>query len=173
MNLKVNWKARIGMQDIKIAIAVGICLFASMFINIINVLPAGISAILCMHTSVHKSIREGIKRVCSTIIGAITGVIAVNLYQLKMNNLLFTVYTAAGILLTIYICNLLTMSHMSALAACITFLLVIVTCQGDELYYLAFLRVIATFFGILITVVVNRLIPSKKKEAQGRRCSVS
>ena len=51
LNLRMNWRAKLEVQDIKIAIAVGICLFASMFINIINVLPAGISAILCMPVS--------------------------------------------------------------------------------------------------------------------------
>ena len=164
MNLRMNWRAKLEVQDIKIAIAVGICLFASMFINIINVLPAGISAILCMHESVHESIHEGLKRVCITVIGAVTGVLVVSLYQLKMSNYLLTLYTFAGILLTIYICRLFNMCHMSALGACITFLLVIVTCQGEELYYLAFLRVVATLFGILITVVVNRLIPVKSDE---------
>ena len=96
--------------------------FASMFINIINVLPAGISAILCMHESVHESIPRRVETgLYHSDRCRVTGVLVVSLYQLKMSNYLLTLYTFAGILLTIYICRLFNMCHMSALGACITF----------------------------------------------------
>lgn len=142
---------KIGMRNIKTAISVFICIIILRIFH--NTFPfyACIAAVITMQSTVHNSFTTGKNRIIGTIIGAICGLI----FALISPNNVFL--TSLGIVFVIYFLNLLNRKN-SIIIACVVFLAIMTNLkEGTPLIY-SFSRVIETFIGILVSVLINYLI---------------
>ena len=157
MNHYINTNAKIGMRNIKTAIAVGICVLTLLPFRQLQALPACFAAIICMQPSVQKSVQQGKSRIIGTIIGGILGIVIVFLDEMHHSVLLLSLMIMIGISLTIYICNLFKHPESTSIA-CFVFVLTLLLWQGEERYVYILFRIFETIYGILISVAVNKFL---------------
>ncbi|MFT5872584.1 MAG: uncharacterized membrane protein YgaE (UPF0421/DUF939 family) [Clostridium sp.] len=139
------------MRNIKTAISVFLCIIILRIFH--NTFPfyACIAAVITMQSAVHHSFTTGKHRMIGTIIGAILGLI----FTLISPSNVFL--TSIGIVIIIYFLNLFNRIN-SINIACIVFLAIMTNLkEGTPLVY-SFARVLETFIGILVSVLVNYLI---------------
>lgn len=149
----------IGMRNIKTAIAVFLCIVVLKFLNMNTPFYACIAAVITMQNTVNVSFKTGLYRMVGTLIGAGVGV---GFSVLSPNNL---VLTAVGIVIVIYITNLLRQKDSTSIA-CIVFLAVMTNLSDVTPIHYSALRVLETFVGIVIAMAVNALLypPENPKE---------
>ena len=136
---------KVGLRTIKSGIAVFLCLL---------LLPnepffACLTAVICLQDTVYNSIHMGINRGAGTILGASFGLIFLFLFRSLENHIsntyiskpLIYLIIAIGIILMIYLCNILKRPGA----------------YSDPLFY-ATNRIIETLLGIVISILVNKLI---------------
>ncbi len=155
----------IGLRTIKTAIAVFLCLlfFPS------EPFFACMTAVFCVQDTVSNSINMAINRALGTALGAVVGLtflIICRFLNYKITTYFiskFLIYLtiAIGIILVIYLCNLI-QKNGAINIACIVFLAVTtVHAFGRPIYY-ALNRIIETLFGIFIALIVNKFISPPK-----------
>lgn len=152
---------KIGLRTIKSGIAVFLCLL---------LLPsepffACLTAVICLQDTVYNSINTGINRGVGTILGASFGLLFLLFFRTLescisnnyLSKLIIYIIIAVGIILMIYICNIL--KRPGAInVTCIAFLGVTTAhAYSDPLFY-ATNRIVETILGIVISILVNRLI---------------
>ena len=143
-------KYKIGMRTIKTGIAVAIGLFIADLLNLNSPLFVGIGAISTMQSSVSQSFVMGKNRILATVMGALIAVIIEFLFP---QNLIFL---GIGIIIVIQILNILGWKNSVALAA-IVFIAVSLNTNA-EIISSAYHRVLDTFIGIVVGVLVNYFI---------------
>lgn len=141
----------IGMRNIKTAFSVFLCIIILRAFHHPFPFYACIAAVITMQSTVHNSFTTGKNRIIGTIIGAICGL----LFALISPNNVFL--TSIGIVIVIYFLNLLNRKN-SIIIGCVVFLAIMTNLkEGTPLIY-SLSRVIETFMGIFISVLVNFLI---------------
>ena len=155
-----------GLRNTKTALSVFFCILLFELIGKQNPLFACSAAIICMKETVHYSYQMGVDRLAGTLLGGIVGLVF-----LLIKNHLTLLHTEAmvaglGILTVIYLCNLLNKSGASVISSIVV--LAIVIGVGDKSPFLYALdRMLDTFIGIIIALVVNRYIfPHKDGDRQ-------
>lgn len=141
----------IGMRNIKTALSVFLCIIILRVFRHPFPFYACIAAVITMQSTVNNSFTTGKNRMIGTVIGAICGL----LFALISPNNVFL--TSIGIVLIIYFLNLLKRKN-SIIIGCVVFLAIMTNLrEGTPLIY-SLSRVVETFVGIFISVLVNWLI---------------
>jgi len=140
-----------GMRNIKTAIAVVLCVLISRVLKLEYSFYAAIAAIISMGNTVTNSFRTGKNRMLGTLVGAGIGFVCASI--LPGNPILCGV----GIIVVIYLCNLLKWSK-SASIACIVFMVIMVNLDGKDPFFYSINRILDTFIGIIVAVLVNYFI---------------
>ncbi len=142
---------KIGMRNIKTAISVFICIIILRAFHSTTPFYACIAAVITMQSTVHNSFTTGRNRIIGTIIGAIWGL---TFALISPNNVLLS---SIGIIFVIYSLNLLNRKN-SIIIACVVFLAIMTNLkEGNPLVY-SFNRVMETFLGIFVSVLINYVI---------------
>lgn len=161
-------KIEITGMDIRIAIAIGICLLTAKFCPYLQSLSACTAVILCTQDNAKISWKTGITRLIITAVGGIIGILTVLVDNAVQNNYVFILMVSAGIPLILLICKALKVPYISARISCVTFVLVVVVAAGSERISYAVFRLIGTFYGIVISFVIAWLasrLPKRKADS--------
>lgn len=151
-------KYTIGMRNIKTAIAIFITITISAILNLEYPFYAAIATIISMENSVTNSYTAGRNRILGTFIGAGIGLIFA---WIEPHNAL---YSAIGIVIVIYLCNLLKWNKSISIAS-IVFLAIMLNLKlGESPFHYGINRIFDTFIGVSIAVLVNYLIFPPKHE---------
>ncbi|CAH2214470.1 FUSC family protein [Tepidibacter aestuarii] len=142
---------KLGMRNIKTAIAVSLSVAISRFLNMEYPFYAAIAAIISMQTTVGESFKVGRNRMLGTIVGATLGVI---FYIISPENI---ISIGIGIAIVIYICNLLGWNKSISIAG-IVFCVIMTNLDGRDPIFYGLNRIFDTFIGIIIAVLVNYFI---------------
>lgn len=176
----------IGMRNIKTALSVFVCLvfyllceFAfglvqagdssfyrllEFLLNRKDVSYACVAAIVSMQSSVEDSVAFGKSRLIGTAVGGIIGIIMVASVPLSNHTVFSYMLVSLGVVITIYICNVIKNSSASAVA-CIVFLIIVLSIDsGSSAVPYAINRMIDTAIGILISVPINYYIRAPKRD---------
>lgn len=157
----------IGKRIVKSAIAVFICLAINLFRDSQGIpFYSAIATILCMQPYVGNSFRVALDRICGTLIGAFYGCIillAELRFFVKEPILLHYFIVACAVVLVLYTTVLIKQKNASYIA-CVAFLSVTITTTVDISPFLfAFERIMDTFIGIAVALLVNVFkIPRKR-----------
>ncbi|MGG7179093.1 FUSC family protein [Clostridium paraputrificum] len=149
---------KIGLRNIKTALAVFICMILFQLSGGKNPFYACIAAVICMKDTVESTFTMGKNRLIGTLLGGLLGVIAIYLIGLipilhAANPLL----TAIGIVLAIYCCNLINKPGAVTIC-CIVFIGIMINYDGPTSYSYAIGRSIDTSIGIIIAILINKYI---------------
>ena len=153
---------KIGLRNIKTALAVFICLLCFQIFGR-NPIYAAIAAIVSMQNTVESSIKTGVDRLIGTVIGGLVGVFFILSRLIFFNIWIYFVLIAIGIVAVIYI-NVLIKKTGSVAISCIVFLIIMVNAESmqvqpfmEALSY-AGNRVLDTAIGVIIGVLVNWIL---------------
>lgn len=134
-----------------------------MQLDIIQMMTACISCLLCCQDRVDASKKAGITRVIVTAIGGVVGIGVVALHILLSSNpWLLIPLVGAGVLATLLLCKLAGVPYMNARIGCISFLLVACTLSGTARIFYALFRLISTVFGVLVVLLVTMVVSFTK-----------
>ncbi|MFU0824159.1 FUSC family protein [Clostridium sp.] len=143
---------KVGMRNLKTAISVFLCILViRMFDTFDSPFYACIAAVICMQSSVFETFKTGKNRMIGTFIGALIGFI----FALIQPGNSFLV--AIGIVILIYICDMLGYNKSISIA-CIVFIAIMVNLNDKTPLSYSTHRLIETFIGIFIAVLVNYFI---------------
>lgn len=142
---------KIGFRNIKTAIAVFLCVVISRILNLEYAFYAVIAAIMAMESTISRSFITGKNRMLGTIVGAIVGLCFA---LIKPGSALLC---AIGIIIIIFLLNKLKWSKSVTIAG-IVFTAIMVNMNGKNPWQYSLNRIIDTFIGISIAVLVNYFI---------------
>lgn len=142
---------KVGMRNIKTAISVSICVALAHIFNREYIFYAAIASVIAMQSSVSDSFKAGKNRMKGTIVGAIIGFIFA---FISPDNILLC---GIGIVILIFICNFLGWNK-SVTISCIVFLAIMLNLNGRTPFLYSINRIIDTFMGITVAVLVNYFI---------------
>ena len=151
---KLDYNYRIGMRAIKTALAVVIGLYISHLLNLNSPIFVSIAAVSSMKPSMSESLKDTKKRLFTCVFGVILGYLT---SIISVPPLVEPLIAGLGILITIYILVVFKMRDMTQLS-CIVFVASF-SSNSDKAYY-AVNRIIGTFIGIIVAVLINYLISS-------------
>lgn len=141
---------KIGLRTIKTGIAISLAMLISSLLNIEYPFFAMIAALIAIQPTVSDSWRVGVNRMLGTFIGAIIGLAFVVYVPVNF------VFAGLGIILLIYIMNKLHWNEAINIAAVVFIAVFLNISQGHVNYALN--RLLDTFIGIAIAVMINYLI---------------
>ena len=164
-------KLEVNVLDIKIIIAVGICVLTSTILNafdikfhygqmqldIIQKATAAISCLLCVQDNVGASKGAGWMRIKVTAMAAIAALVVVSIDSLIGNQWLSVVLLMLGVLLTMFLCKLIKAPYMNCRIGAISYVLIAVTLSSQARIVYALFRVISTVYGVLVVIFVTWL----------------
>lgn len=156
---------KIGLRNIKTALAVSLCMIVFQIINRENPFFACIAAVFCMKDTVSSSVSMGKNRIIGTIIGGTIGVIIIYVSNLIPFLYKITpVVTGIGIVIGIYICTLIKRPG-SVIISCIVFIGIMINYASHiDSYSYAINRSFDTIIGIVIAILINKYFnPPKEK----------
>ncbi|WPC42289.1 FUSC family protein [Clostridium sp. JS66] len=142
---------KIGMRNIKTAISVSICVALAHVFNREYIFYAAIASVIAMQSSVTDSFKAGKNRILGTMTGAVIGFVCA---FISPNNIILC---GVGIIILIFICNSLGWNK-SITISCIVFLAIMLNLNGRSPFMYSINRIIDTFIGITVAVLVNYFI---------------
>lgn len=157
---------KIGLRNIKTALAVCICMLIFQLINRENPFFACIAAVFCMKDTVASSVSMGKNRIIGTIIGGILGIIVIYISDLVPFLYKITpIVTGLGIVIVIYICTLIKRNG-SVIISCIVFIGIMINYSSQvDSYLYAINRSFDTFIGIIVAILINKYFnPPEEKQ---------
>jgi uncharacterized membrane protein YgaE (UPF0421/DUF939 family) len=140
--------ARIGLRNIKTALAVFICMVISKLCKLEYPFFVAIAAIISMENSLMNSFKAGKSRILGTFIGAGIGLICA---LIKPGN---AVLCGIGMIGVVYLCNFLKW-HRPIPIAGVVFMAIMVSLNGKNPFFYSINRISDTFIGIAVAVGVN------------------
>lgn len=143
-------KFKIGMRTIKTGLAVSISMFIATLMNLKSPIFVGIGAIMAMQSSVSESFNAGINRMLGTIVGALVGLIFSFIFPQNF------IFLGIGIIIVIHIHYIFNWKKSLTLSA-IVFMAIFLNSENARIPY-AINRIIDTFIGIAVAVLVNYFI---------------
>lgn len=154
---------KIGMRNIKTALAVCICILTIGYFKKSFPSFACIAAIITMDNTIYNSFEIGKNRIIGTFLGALIGLIFSLIFP--SNEIFLVLIMFAGTSITIYLCDVLGYKKSISIA-CIVFMSIINNVDHINLLTYSFNRLSETIYGILIAVLINYIIypPNLKKQ---------
>ncbi|MFA5676510.1 MAG: GNAT family N-acetyltransferase [Christensenellales bacterium] len=153
---------KIGMRTVKTVVAVGVCLLTFQLLKLeddINGVHAALAAVICMKSSLQHSLRTGIDRIIGTVLGSVIGVLFL-LAAVNMPPLLLCLTSVFGVLLIIYLCNVLRL-QASVPISIVVFLIILISKHDANPLYYGLARLAETVFGIFVAYLTNRFLGRK------------
>lgn len=153
-----------GMRVIKTALAIFLCLLAMELINEEFSSYSAVVAIVCMQKDWYNSLQVAKARTVGTLIGALFGLATyLMISHFNLDEITILAYLLIAFMMVILMMTTILLNGSEIIAVtCIIFLSVATFHDLDmNIYYFAFRRVIDTFIGIAIALVVNISINEK------------
>ncbi len=141
--------------DVKIGIAVAICLLTAKLIPEIQYMAACFAAILCMQDEVKVGWKTGVIRVTLTAVAGITGVAIILLNHAIGNEWIFIVLVLFGVILTLWGCKLEKVPYITARLGALTFVLIVMMSGETTGVKYAVMRLAGTFYGVLVSLAIT------------------
>lgn len=176
---------RIGMRNIKTALAVILCIVLTRVFAVIgeNIdfgifqgvfdflfvrstpLYSAITALVAVGSTMHESYETGLSRILGTCIGGAFAVLHIWLMEIVNREMFYYFTVFVFIILIIYLSSRLFGSDITATSGMI-FLIIIFSIQDEPPFIYAVHRLIDTVGGVLVAIGVNRAIPMRKNERE-------
>lgn len=155
----------IGLRNIKTSIAVLLSFLVFRFIGREYPIYACIAAVICTKDTVQNSFEISRDRLIGTLVGGIIGAFFLKIIANTGAGISFEFIASLGIVVVIYLCNLINEKGSVSLA-CVVYLLIVLNFKGSDgaaPYTYAFNRMVDTTIGIALSLFVNRyFFPLKK-----------
>ncbi len=170
---------RVGLRNIKTALAVVICLLLFLpfwaydtvqvtgLWQMVGPINACVAAIICMQSSLSDARHTALVRLRGTAVGGLTGMLIITIMMFLTHTLWMILLLGLGMVGIIWFCNLIEKPAASGIA-CIVCCIVVLAQVGETTarYVAALARMGETAVGILVSVGVNRFLPGTEHHAE-------
>ena len=154
---------RIGMRTLKTGIAVGLCILLFHLLDREPPMIAALAAVFGLREDWQTSLKFGKTRILGNSIGAIFAAMLVVIQQFAgWPFWIELIGVPLGVILIIVFCDH-TNYNAGIIGANAAFLIIYFTIPTDETVIYALARVLDTFIGTFIAILVNRVIPGGPK----------
>lgn len=160
MRIKNIEVPRIGLRNIKTSIAVLLSFLVFRLVGRQYPIYACIAAVICTKDTVQNSFDISKDRIIGTLIGGLIGAFFLKIIGVSDSGISFEIIASIGIVVVIYLCNLINEKGSVSLA-CVVYLLILLNFRDSESsapYTYAFDRMVDTAIGIAISLLVNRFL---------------
>ena len=150
----------IGARNLKTSLSVFICIIVFELLGRSSAFFACIAAMMCMQDTVENSYR-----MLGTFLGAIVGLLLIAIFNVLsiQHFIVYALLTAIGTTIAIFLCILFNCKG-AINSACIVVFAIMTNLKGVGSYDYAFNRILDTFIGVIIAIIINRLVyPYQKK----------
>lgn len=137
-------------KALRVGIAAALCMLVSNLFKLKFPLFVLLPSVMPISTFFGETIKFGVNRIIGSSVGALVGVILVNIQSQNM------ILIGLGVIIIIYVCNYLKWDSTTSIA-CLVFLSVMVGAKESAFEYSAH-RLLDTFIGIAITTFVNNYL---------------
>lgn len=147
--------------DVRIAIAVGICVLSAFYSPIghgqpvLQSMTACISVLLCAQDTAELSKKAGMTRMLVTLVGGVLGVVVVVIDDIIQIKSILIVLIIVGIAVTLAVCRAMHLPYINAKIGGVTFILVTLTKTGSDRIIYAGFRLLSTFYGACVILAVT------------------
>ncbi len=162
-------KAGVTALDLRITVAVLLCVLTSTILNALNLkfpfgemrleiiqkMTAAIACLLCCQDNTKISLKAGVNRMIITAIGGLVGVLVTPIDTGLNNQWLMVLMVALGVLLTLFLCKVAKVPYINARIGGVTFVLVSCTLGGHARIWYAVFRLVSTLYGALMVLLVT------------------
>lgn len=124
---------------------------------------ACIAAVICMQSSVGKTVHQGISRLIGTAIGGMAGLLLLTTDTLLSHVWFLALVLGIGTVAVIWLCNLIHRPAACSIGV-VVLCVILFNHSGPERYLYALTRMGETAVGVLIAVLVNRLLPDHREQ---------
>ncbi|MFD1899148.1 FUSC family protein [Enterococcus termitis] len=168
-------KFKIGMRTFKTGISVFLCILVSILLKRETYVVAAITTVFTLREDMENTIKYGKHRIIGNVLGAIMSVAVIAVFNLlgrtEIVQLIF-IPTIITLMIALLACF---GYHEGTVGACATLLTIVFMIPSDQSYGYAFARVVDSFIGMGIALLVNYTIPLKltKKQMQVAKEEVS
>ncbi len=146
---------KLALTEWEMAVAMGLCVLMEALIPELQIMTACIAVLLCTQESLKASWKSGVIRLIITAIGGTSAVLVVLIQEFFTDALWLSVLLIfAGALLTFFGCRIAKVPIFSNRIGAVTFILVVFTKPGIGRITFALTRLLSTFAGILIVMLV-------------------
>lgn len=150
---------RLGMRTLKTGLAVAICILLFHLLDREPPMIAALAAVFGLREDWQTSLKFGKTRIFGNSIGAIFAACLVLLHQLiGWQFFIELIGVPFGVMLIIVFCDRINY-NAGIVGASAAFLIIYFSIPTDETVLYALARVLDTFIGTFIAILVNRLIP--------------
>lgn len=149
----------IGARNLKTSLSVFICIIVFELLGRSSAFFACIAAMMCMQDTVENSYKMGKNRMLGTFLGAIVGLLLIAIFNVLsiQHFIVYALLTAIGTTIAIFLCILFNCKG-AINSACIVVFAIMTNLKGVGSYDYAFNRILDTFIGVIIAIIINRLV---------------
>ncbi len=168
---------KVGMRTIKTAVAVVLSYLIfvpfQLWLPRVYAVLAGqggafyacIAAVICMQSSVGKTVHQGVSRLIGTAIGGCVGLLVLTTDTLLSHPWFLALMLGAGTVAVIWLCNLIGRPAACSIGA-VVLCVILFNHSGPERYLYAVTRMMETAVGVVIAILVNRLLPDHREQTE-------
>ena len=165
----MNLNYKIGLRVIKTVVAVFVCLILTFFLGRDSDCSffASVGAIICLQRDKVKSFDTGFHRLLGTIIGGAFGYISLEVVRIFVKNenterLVYIFLIPLFVLILIYFFNLLNHKSSAQISCIVLISLLLGAKTRDNAFWYVLNRVLDTGLGVVVAVLVNTFVFSRK-----------
>ncbi|WP_071061886.1 FUSC family protein [Andreesenia angusta] len=158
MKIKNTEIPGVGLRNIKTSIAVLLSFLVFRLIGRDYPIYACIAAVICTKDTFQNSFEISRDRLVGTLVGGVIGAFFLKIIANTGSGISFEFIASFGIVVVIYLCNLINEKGSVSLA-CVVYLLILMNFKNSDSvapYAYAFNRIVDTTVGIVISLLVNR-----------------
>lgn len=153
---------RFGFRNIKTGVSVFLCILLSILLKRETYVVSAITAIFTLREDHANTLRFGKHRIAGNTFGALASMVCILIFKTFGRSSLVQLI-AIPLVIMIIIALLVKFDYSEGtVGACATLLTILFMIPGHESYLYAFNRVVDSFIGMFIAIVVNQVLPTRR-----------
>ncbi|WP_207696171.1 hypothetical protein DOK67_0002099 [Enterococcus sp. DIV0212c] len=154
-------KFKIGMRTFKTGLSVFFCILVSILLKRETYVVAAITTVFTLREDMENTLKYGKHRIIGNVLGAVMSIAVIAVFNwLGRTELVQLIFIPVIIMLMIALLARFGY-HEGTVGACATLLTIVFMIPADRSYGYAFARVVDSFIGMGIALLVNYFIPLK------------
>lgn len=159
-------KFKIGMRTLKTGICVFLCILFSILLKRETYVVAAITSVFTLREDMENTIKYGKHRLIGNVMGALTSILVIVVFKLLGRTDMIQLFFIP-IIIVLMIAVLAHLGYYEGtVGACATLLTIVFMIPPNQSYGYAFARVVDSFIGMGIALLVNYYLPIKKSNNQ-------
>ena len=152
-------KLKIGMRTFKTGLSVFFCILVSILLKRETYVVAAITTVFTLREDMENTLKYGKHRIIGNVMGALMSIVVIAVFNLlgrtELVQLIFI-----PLIITLMIALLAGLGYQEGtVGACATLLTIVFMIPANQSYGYAFARVVDSFIGMGIALLVNYFIP--------------